>query len=93
MRKDKKKVAVALKYDTERDEAPKVIAKGVGEVAEKIIEKAQEEGVKSLENKELANDLIKLEINDQIPEELYTAVAEILNYVYKLDSQKGYENV
>ena len=91
--KNKRKIAVALKYDKDNDDAPKVIAKGFGQVAEKIVEKGQEEGVKSLENKELATELVKLDINDEIPEELYNAVAEILNYIYKLDSKKGSGNV
>lgn len=86
--KDKKKLAVAIKYDKDRNQAPEVIAKGTGEVAKNIIKKGEEAGVTSLENKELAGELFKLEINEEIPEDLYTAVAEILNYVYKLDKEK-----
>lgn len=86
--KDKRKLAVALKYDKDQNEAPKVIAKGIGEVANNIVKKGVEEGITSIENKELASDLFKLEINDEIPSELYTAVAEILTYVYKLDNEK-----
>lgn len=88
--KEKRKLAVALKYDKDQDESPKVIAKGMGEVADSIVRKGEEEGITSLENKELAGQLFELDINDEIPEELYTAVAEILNYVYKLDQGKGY---
>lgn len=87
---EKRKLAIALKYDKDDDEAPKVIAKGIGEVAKSIIKKGEEEGVASLEDKALATELFKLDINDDIPEELYTAVAEILTYVYKLDKEKGY---
>lgn len=87
--KEKKKLAVAIKYDKDTNQAPEVIAKGIGEVAKSIIKTGKEAGVTSLENKELANELFKLEINEEIPEELYTAVAEILNYVYKLDKEKG----
>lgn len=87
---DKRKLAVALKYDKDQNDAPKVIAKGIGKVAENIIEKGKEEGVSAVEDKGLANELFKLEINDEIPSELYTAVAEILNYVYKLDNEKRY---
>lgn len=86
--KEKRKLAVALKYDKESNEAPQVIAKGRGQVAESIIKKGEEQGITSLEDKELASNLFKLDINDEIPEELYTAVAEILNYVYKLDNKE-----
>lgn len=86
--KDKRKLAVALKYDKNENDAPKIIAKGIGEVAKNIVKKGKEEGVTSLENKELAGELFKLDINDEIPAELYTAVAEILTYVYKLDNEK-----
>lgn len=85
-KREKEKLAVALKYDTDENQAPKVIAKGSGQVAENIIKKGKEEGITSVEDKHLADDLFKLNIDDEIPEELYTAVAEILNYVYKLDN-------
>ena len=87
-KKEKEKLAVALKYDKDENRAPQVIAKGSGQVAENIIKKGEEEGITSLENKGLAKDLFKLDINEEIPEELYTAVAEILNYVYKLDNKE-----
>ena len=86
---NKRKVAVALKYDKDTDDAPKVVAKGYGQVAENIVKKGEEEGVDSVENEALATELVKLEINDEIPEELYTAVAEILSYVYRLDSERS----
>ena len=86
--KDKRKLAVALKYDKDANDAPKVIAKGIGAVAENIVDKAKQEGISSVEDKQLANELFKLDINDEIPSELYTAVAEILTYVYKLDNEK-----
>lgn len=86
-KKEKEKLAVALKYDQDENKAPKVIAKGSGQVAENIIKKGEEEGITSVEDKNLADDLFKLDIDDEIPEELYTAVAEILNYVYKLDNK------
>ena len=89
-KRDKKKLAIALKYDKDHNDAPKVIAKGIGRIAENIVEKGKEEGIAAVENKGLANELFKLEINDEIPSELYTAVAEILTYVYKLDNEKKY---
>lgn len=87
--KEKTKIAIALKYDQEKGEAPKVIAKGSGEVAKNIIKKGEEAGITSLENKSLVEELFQLEINQEIPEELYIAVAEILTHVYKLDKEKG----
>ena len=76
--------AVALSYKMESMEAPKVIAKGVGFLALKIRELAQEHGIPLVENKPLAQTLYKsVEIGDYIPGNLYKAVAEILAYVYK----------
>lgn len=82
------KTAVALKYD-KSDIAPRVIAKGRGEIAEKIIQKAEKEGIKTIQNENLVKDLISLEIGQAIPEKLYMAVAEILAFVYQLDKEKG----
>ncbi|WP_427338606.1 EscU/YscU/HrcU family type III secretion system export apparatus switch protein [Caloranaerobacter sp. DY30410] len=88
MKNKNKKIAVALKYD-KNDIAPRVIAKGKGEIAEKIIQKAEKEGIKTIENENLVEDLISLEIGQAIPEKLYMAVAEILAFVYELDKKKG----
>lgn len=81
------KLAVALKYDKESGEAPKVVAKGRGEVAENIVEKGKESGVESVENPVLAKDLMMLELQEEIPEALYQAVAEVMAYIYRLDSE------
>lgn len=76
--------AVALSYEMESMEAPKVIAKGVGFLALKIKELAQQHAIPQVENKPLAQALYKsVEIGGYIPEHLYRAVAEILAYVYK----------
>ena len=75
--------AVALKYDPETLPAPKVVAKGVDALAFRIREIAKNNGVPIVENKPLARSLYKLvEIDQFIPRELYTAVAEILQYIY-----------
>lgn len=75
--------AVALKYDPELLPAPKVVAKGVDIIAFRIREVATNNGVPIVENKPLARSLYKLvEVDQFIPRELYTAVAEILQYVY-----------
>ena len=63
--------AVALKYDMERDTAPKVVAKGRGHVAENILAAAQKNAVPVYQNKTLVNMLMALEIDREIPPELY----------------------
>lgn len=80
--------AVALSYSQD-DRAPKVIAKGLGVVANNIVKKAKEENVTIYSDPNLINTLIGLEVNEEIPEELYEVVAEIIFYVYNLDSQRG----
>ena len=79
------KRAVALKY--EAPEAPVVVAKGDGVLAEKIIEAAQEHGIYIRENPVLAEALGAVELDEEIPVELYRAVAEIIGFVLSL--QKG----
>ncbi len=81
---DRKK-AVGLKYDAIKDRAPKVIAKGSGKVAERIIDIAQKAGVPIHENNDLVELLSKLDLYEEIPEEAYRVVAEILAWVYKLN--------
>lgn len=88
MGNDKKKKAVALKY-TKESVAPTVIAKGEGYIAEKIIEKGKEENINIYEDKNVIDDLIKLNIGQEIPPELYEVVAEIIAFVYYLDKKKG----
>jgi len=87
------KKAVALKYDAEKDTAPKVIAKGRGHVAEHILATAQKNTVPVYQNKTLVNMLMALEIDREIPPELYKAIAEVMAYVYKMDKAKGRENL
>jgi len=77
-------IAVAICYDQTMI-APKILAKGAGDVAERIKEKAREHDIPIVENKPLARLIYKtIEIGHSIPRELYTAVAEVLSYVYKL---------
>lgn len=77
-------LAVALRYRTEEAEAPKVVAKGAGYVAERIRELARKHGVPLVEDKPVARALFKVQVDAYIPEELYRAVAKILAYIYKL---------
>ena len=85
---NKKKQAIALQYNP-GDEAPTIVASGMGIVADKIIEKAKESDVPLYEDSKLANTLSKLEIGDMIPPELYGVVPEILVVVHNLDRLKG----
>lgn len=77
--------AIALKYDADQMEAPKILAKGMDHVALRIKEVAKENGVITMENKPLARALYeRAEIGDVIPADLFQAVAEVLAYVYKM---------
>ncbi len=89
--KEESKKAVALRYEAEKDKAPKVIAKGRGYVAEKIIEIAREHGIPLREDEALVEVLSKLDLYDEVPVDLYKAVAEILVFVYKLRKRYGNE--
>jgi flagellar biosynthetic protein FlhB len=77
-------VAVALKYDREKDGAPRVLARGIDHKAERIKAIARETDVPTLRNVPLAHALLRVEVGHEIPEELYDAVAEVLNFVYGL---------
>ncbi|MBJ6363359.1 EscU/YscU/HrcU family type III secretion system export apparatus switch protein [Paenibacillus sp. GCM10012307] len=83
------KKAVALKYEPEANAAPTVIAKGSGKLAEEILERAAQNGVPIQEDASLVEVLSKLEIDQQIPPELYTLVAEILSFIYRSDQKAG----
>ncbi len=76
--------AVALRYEAE-DEAPKITAKGAGQVAETILRIARESGVCVEDNRLLSEALMQFEVGDYVPQELYEIVAEILAFVYRLD--------
>jgi flagellar biosynthesis protein FlhB len=76
-------LATALKYDGERDEAPTVISQGAGEFARRIIDAAHAYGVPVVRDVPVAQALAQLEIGQEIPEELYEAVAEVLREVFE----------
>ena len=82
-----KKVAV-LKYNPE-ESAPKMVAKGEGYVAEKILEQGELYDIPVYEDKKLIEDLFKMDIGDAIPPDLYSVVAEILVFVNDMDQLKG----
>ncbi len=77
--------AVALAYES-GDFAPRVLAKGRGAIAEHIIHIAQEKGVFVHESKELVSMLMQVDLDAHIPSELYLAIAEILAWLYRLES-------
>ncbi|GFI28200.1 flagellar biosynthetic protein FlhB [Lachnospiraceae bacterium] len=83
-KEEKVKTAVALAYEA-GDVAPKILATGKGELAERIIEKGKAGNVPLYKDNKLANTLSKLEIGDTIPPELYDVVAEILVFVDDMD--------
>lgn len=80
-------VAVALRYDREKMEAPKVIARGQRLMAAKIKQIAKEHGIPIIRNVPLARALVELEVDEEIPPELYEAVAEVLRFVYRVSSR------
>ncbi len=81
------KKAVAVKYNEKKDKAPRVVAKGRGHVAENILTAAQQSTVPVYQNKTLVNMLMALEIDREIPPELYRSVAEVLAYIYRIDKR------
>ena len=80
--------AVALAYQ-DGDAAPKVVAKGKGLLAERIIEHAQQAGVFVHESKELVALLMEVDLDRQIPPALYRAIAELLAWLYHIESAQG----
>jgi flagellar biosynthesis protein len=81
----KNQLAVALHYD--KKGAPRVVAKGSGSIGEKIIETAKANDIPIEENEVLAGALSKVELDDEIPAELYKAVAEVLVFVLRLSGR------
>lgn len=79
------KKAVALLYDRKKDDAPVVAASGQGAVADKILEIADDAGIPVQEDPDLVEILARVPVGDEIPVEVYQAVAEILAFVYSLN--------
>lgn len=85
--KKKFKEAAALKYKQGEDPVPRLVAKGKGKVAERIIEIARSHGIYIKEDKQLVEILSCLDMYQEIPEELYKAVAEILAFIYSMNKK------
>ena len=81
---DKRKSAIALAYQT-GDTSPRVVAKGRGIIAQAIIERAREHGVFVHESEDLVSILMQVELDANIPPQLYQAVAELLAWIYRLE--------
>jgi flagellar biosynthesis protein len=82
--------AVAIKYNP-IDIAPKVVAKGAGVIAEKILEKARNADVPVYQDAQLTEELTRLDLGEHIPPELYDVVAQVLIFISDLDKMEGYK--
>ncbi len=87
------KKAVALRYDENKDVAPVIVASGLGYMAERIVEMANENGVPVYEDNSLATVLTQLDLGTPIPEELYQAIVDIYAYFLKYTPQRKLEKV
>ncbi|KAB3532058.1 EscU/YscU/HrcU family type III secretion system export apparatus switch protein [Alkaliphilus serpentinus] len=89
MEKRKLKQAVALKYNADKDPAPRITAAGKGVVAENIIKRAEENEIPLHQNDQLVKELISLRIGTEIPTQLYEIVAQVLAFVEGVDEKIG----
>ncbi|BCV21072.1 EscU/YscU/HrcU family type III secretion system export apparatus switch protein [Moorella sp. Hama-1] len=87
-RKDEVKKAVALRYNDDQDQVPRVVASGRGQIADKIIATATAAGVPVHQDAGLTEMLARLDIGASIPAELYQMVAAVLAYIYALDRRQ-----
>lgn len=81
--------AAALKYDKQSGAAPKIVASGKGNVAQMIVEKAKEFDIPIFANEALVNSLVNLEIDHEIPSELYSAVVDV--FVWLMKNEKKFK--
>ncbi len=86
---EKPRKAVALGYRKGVDDAPRVLAKGTGEIAKKIIQIARAKGIPIQEDPVLVGLLSEVDLNQEIPPLLYRAVAEVLAFVYRLREKRS----
>ena len=85
---DKRKKAAALSYNRYMDRAPKVVAKGQGLIAEKIIELAKKHNIPIVEDPLLVDSLIKIDLYEEIPPHLYEAVAKIVAFILRYSEKR-----
>jgi len=81
------KKAVALRYKQGTDQAPKVVAKGVDSIARRIIEIAEEENIPIVKSEKAVEEFYGLDLDEEIPPEMYELAAEIIAFVYKMDKE------
>ncbi|MFH0919308.1 MAG: EscU/YscU/HrcU family type III secretion system export apparatus switch protein [Fibrobacterota bacterium] len=86
-KEDSRRGAISLRYNEGKQRAPKVTAKGRGRVADEIIRIAKENGVPVREDPDLLEILYPLELDAEIPPELYSVVAELLAYIYRMNQK------
>jgi len=86
---DKRRKVAALKYKPNEDAAPKVVAKGSGWLAERILEVAKENRIPLKEDRQLVEVLSAIDLDREIPPELYRAVAEVLAFVYRMTKKES----
>ncbi len=79
----KRQLAVALRYNEDKEAAPRVLARGSGKTAQRILDIAMEQNIPVREDPDLVEALAKLDVGSLIPTELYPAVAEVLAFVYR----------
>ncbi|MBT0879384.1 MULTISPECIES: FlhB-like flagellar biosynthesis protein [unclassified Campylobacter] len=79
--------ALALGYNKDKNNAPKVMATGSGEIAERIIKLANEHNIPIKEDEELCEVLSKLELGEEIPPAMYKAVAEVFSFIYRMSKE------
>lgn len=84
----KRQMAVALRYRDELESAPRVIAKGSGHMAEKILALAEEHNIPVRDDPDLVETLAQLDLGEVIPAELYPAVAEVLAFIYRMNNRR-----
>ncbi|RTR04424.1 EscU/YscU/HrcU family type III secretion system export apparatus switch protein [Halomonas nitroreducens] len=87
-RRDSRRQAVALAYG-ERDNAPRVVAQGYGELAERIVEEARRQGVYVHDAPELVGLLMQLDLDEEVPPRLYQVIAELLVWVREISSAES----
>ena len=81
------KKAVALRYDVKKENAPKIMAKGKGLIAERIIKIAEENELPIKKDEDLVELLTKIDIDKEIPNNLYKAVAEVFSFIYNVTNK------
>ena len=88
MAEQQRQKVVALKYDPAQQTAPRVVARGQGDLAERILQVAREKKIPLYQDPELIEVLSKLDVGLEIQPELYQAVAEVLIFIYKMNQKK-----